>query len=100
MVVAWRVYYLTKQGRETPDVPCSVFFEENEWKALTAYVNKTPSDEPPSLSEAMHMVAGLGGYLGRKGDGPPGNTVIWRGLTALGWIKEAWLAFTSGKAPP
>lgn len=100
MVVAWRVYYLTKQGRETPDVPCSVFFEENEWKALVAYVNKTPSDEPPTLSEAMYMVAGLGGYLGRKNDDPPGTTVIWRGLTALGWIKAAWLAFTSGKAPP
>ena len=102
MVVAWRVYYLTKQGRETPDVPCSVFFEESEWKALVAYVNKTstPSDEPPSLSESMYMVARLGGYLGRKSDGPPGTTVIWRGLTALGWIKEAWIAFQSGKAPP
>ncbi len=33
MVAAWRVYHLTKLGRETPDVPCTVFFEEHEWKA-------------------------------------------------------------------
>ena len=34
MVVAWRIFHLTKLGRETPNVPCTVFFEEAEWKAL------------------------------------------------------------------
>ena len=33
-VVAWRIYYLTKMGRETPDVPCTIFFDDYEWKAL------------------------------------------------------------------
>jgi hypothetical protein len=28
MVVAWRIFHLTKLGRETPDVPCTVYFEE------------------------------------------------------------------------
>jgi len=28
LVVAWRIHHLTKLGRETPDVPCSVYFEE------------------------------------------------------------------------
>jgi len=42
MVVAWRIYYLTKLGREVPDVPCTVFFEEAEWKALLAYKTKSP----------------------------------------------------------
>jgi len=28
LVVAWRIYYLTKLGRETPDLPCTVFFED------------------------------------------------------------------------
>jgi len=102
MVVAWRVYYLTKQGRETPDVPCTVFFEQDEWQALIAYKNKNPVPpaEPPSLYEAMLMVAMLGGYLGRKNDGPPGATTIWRGLVALGWIKLAWCAFVNGHDPP
>ena len=67
MVVAWRIYHLTKLGRETPAVPCSVFFEEHEWKALVAYVNKdpTPPENPPTLRQATHMVGTLARFLAR-----------------------------------
>ena len=34
MVIAWRIYLLTKQGRETPELPCDVFLREEEWRAL------------------------------------------------------------------
>jgi hypothetical protein len=76
MVVAWRIFHLAKLGRETPDVPCTVFFEEAEWKALHAYVTKNPAppSEPPTLQTAMRWVGMLGGYRGRKGDGNPGTT--------------------------
>lgn len=30
MVIAWRIYHLTKLGREVPDVMYTVFFEEAE----------------------------------------------------------------------
>jgi hypothetical protein len=84
MVVAWRVFWLTKQGRETPDVPCDVFLEENEWKALYMVVHEEPPPEkPPSLRDAVRMIAKLGGFLGRKCDREPGTTTIWRGLTRL-----------------
>ena len=69
LVVAWRVYHLTMLGRETPDVPCTVYFEEQQWKALVAFVHREVREVVPSLGEAMRMVAGLGGFLGRKGDG-------------------------------
>jgi hypothetical protein len=84
-VVAWRVMWLTKLGRETPDVPCSIFFEQEEWQALHCVVHqtKTPPREPPRLHDAMRMVAGLGGFLGRKSDGEPGTQTIWRGLERL-----------------
>jgi hypothetical protein len=36
------------------------------------------------------MVSRLGGHLGRKGDGPPGAEVLWRGTTKLTHITEAW----------
>lgn len=36
IIIAWRIYYLTKLGRAIPDVSCTVYFEE-EWKALVAY---------------------------------------------------------------
>ena len=32
-VVAWRIMWLTTLGRETAEVPCSIFFDEEEWKA-------------------------------------------------------------------
>lgn len=84
LVVAWRIYWLTKQGRETPDISCDNFLSEDEWKALCAYVRKEPSpDKPPSLGEAVCMIASLGGFLGRKSDGEPGTTTMWRGLQRL-----------------
>ena len=48
MVVAWRIFHLTKLGRETPDVRCTVFFEKAEWKALNTYLtgNPTAPDRP------------------------------------------------------
>ncbi len=84
-VVAWRIMWLTKLGRETPDVPCSVFFDEEEWKALHCFANKTktPPTEPPCLGDAIRMVATLGGFLGRKSDRDPGTQTIWRGLERL-----------------
>lgn len=82
MVVAWRIYYLTMIGRERPELPCTVFFKEIEWKALCCYVNETPipPKEPPSIGKVVFMVASLGGHLGRKGDGFPGTQSLWRGL--------------------
>jgi hypothetical protein len=96
MVVAWRIYYLTMLGRETPEMPCTVFFKEIEWKALCCYVNKTPvpPEKPPSISEAVFMVAGLGGHLGRKGDGFPGTQTLWRGLLKACIATEVYAAIT------
>jgi len=95
MVVAWRVLYLTHLGRKMPDLPCSVFFEEEEWKALWAFHHKNtiPPDEPPALGVAMRMVAQIGGFLGRKGDGDPGATVLWRGLDKLAFITDTFRIF-------
>jgi hypothetical protein len=92
MVVAWRIFHLTKLGRETPDVACTVFFEESEWKALYTYVthDPTPPQRTASLREAMHMVAGLGGFLGRKSDGEPGTKSLWIGLQRLDDLKAMW----------
>lgn len=92
LVVAWRIHHLTKLGRETPDVPCSVYFEDAQWKALHTFVTKNPvpPKEPPTLREAIRMVATLGGFLGRKGDGEPGTQTLWLGLQRLDDITEMW----------
>ena len=92
MVVAWRIYYQNKLGREVPESPCTAYFEDAEWKALMVFTNKNPipPDNPPTLREATRRVAGLGGFLGRKCDGEPGTQTLWLGLQRLDDIVAMW----------
>lgn len=92
LVVAWRIYHLSKLGREVPDAPCTLYFEEAEWKALMVFTdrNPVPPSKPPTMREATHRVAGLGGFLGRKGDGEPGTQTLWLGLQRLDDITEIY----------
>ncbi len=94
MVVAWRIHHMTKLGREVPDLPADVYFDQDECKVLIAYEakhRKRPADAPPpSLREAIRMVAKLGGFLGRKSDGEPGTETLWRGLLCLDGMTMGW----------
>lgn len=101
LVVAWRIFHLAKLGRETPQVPCTVYFEEIEWKALVGFIRKSTvaPPEPPSLREAVRLVAKLGGFLGRNSDGEPGTQTLWLGLQRLDDIRAAWEIF-SGRTSP
>ncbi len=101
LVVAWRIHHLSRLGRETPDVPCTAYFEEAQWQALMAFTDRTPTPPkaPPTLREAMRRVAGLGGFLGRKCDGEPGTKSLWLGLQRLDDITAAFVVFT-GRSPP
>ena len=90
LVVAWRVYHLVMSGRETPNVPCTVYFDEDQWKALVAFVHREVREVAPTLGEALRMVAGLGGFLGRKSDGHPGPKSVWLGLQRLDDITYGW----------
>jgi hypothetical protein len=100
MVVAWRVYHLMMLARTTPQSPCTVYFQREEWLALCCYITKSPipPKQPPSLSDAVHMVGTMGGHLGRKLDGPPGAQTLWRGLQRLDPAAEVYRVLTN--APP
>lgn len=92
-VVAWRLLFLTYQARQHPEASCTSVFAPHEWQALVCTIQQTaePPDEPPSLRAAIRMVAQLGGFLGRKGDGEPGVKTLWRGLIRLEDIAATWL---------
>jgi len=96
LVVAWRIYYLNKLGREVPQAPCTVYFEEAEWKALMVFTTNNPvaPAQPPTLREAIRRVASLGGFLGRKSDGEPGTQTLWIGLQRLDDIAAMWQVMT------
>jgi hypothetical protein len=101
MIVAWRIIFLTRLGRDTPDVPCTVYFEDAEWKALSAYITKNPvpPKKTPTLREATWAVASLGGFLGRKGDGNPGTKSLWLGLQRLDDLTDMWKIMNPAYVP-
>jgi Transposase Tn5 dimerisation domain/Transposase DNA-binding len=81
MIIAWRILYMTMLGRAAPELPCNLIFEDEEWHA--AYIvtyKKMPPPEPPTLNQMIRILACLGGFLNRKGDGEPGSKTIWIGL--------------------
>jgi len=92
LIVAWRIFHIVTMGEQTPDVPCTIYFAPSEWRALVTFVTKTkvPPPQPPSLNEAVRMLATLGGHLGRKHDRHPGAEVLWRGMARLADIDAAY----------
>ncbi|NEV65424.1 IS4 family transposase, partial [Thiorhodococcus minor] len=81
LIIAWRVLFLTQLGRDCPELPCDVVFDEAEWKAVYLVTQRQPPPEqPPPLDTMVRMVATLGGFLNRKGDGFPGSKTLWIGL--------------------
>ena len=100
MVVAWRVFHLMMLSREMPNLPCTVFFRNEEWLALCCYTTKSPipPGHPPSICEAARMVGAMGGHLGRNLDGPPGAQTLWRGLQRLDPAAEVYRVLTAAPA--
>ena len=95
MIVAWRILYMTRLGREVPDLPCTAVFTDDEWQSLYAVTHpNTPlPDQPPSLAEVIRMLAKLGGHIARTRDGPPGVESLWVGLMRLSDISMCWRLF-------
>lgn len=82
-VIAWRIMLMTLLGRETPDLPPEVLFSDIELKVLKAFAESRKLKPPTRLHDAVHVVAKMGGYLGRKHDPPPGHQLMWHGYTYL-----------------
>lgn len=91
MVVAWRIQHLTWFGRAVPDVPCTVAFDDDHWKAIVVLKTKKPPPPLPlSLRQMIVLVASLGGFLARKGDRDPGTKALWIGLQRLDDVTDGY----------
>jgi hypothetical protein len=99
LIVAWRVLFVMRLGRECPEMPCEAVFTEAEWRAVYQIVKRQPATAMPSLGELLVMIAELGGYLNRKHAGPPGPQTIWIGLQRTRDFALAWSVFTAPSAP-
>src|SRR5215213_1013363 len=91
-VVAWRLFWLTHINRQEPESPCTTVLADHEWKALYTTIHRTTTlpEAVPSVRQTVRWIAQLGGFLGRKGDGEPGITTIWRGWSRLADIADLY----------
>ena len=70
-------------GRSCPDLDAQLMFEPDEWHAAYILKKQKLPDKPPTLNEAVRLVARLGGFLARTGDGEPGVKTIWLGMQRI-----------------
>ena len=84
-IIAARLLCITYLARTNPDISCEVVLEEYEWQVLYCIANRTkiPPEKAPTIKEVVLLLARVGGFLARKGDGDPGVVVIWRGYAIL-----------------
>jgi Transposase DNA-binding len=82
-ILSWRVFWMTMLNRSAPDALPTLALTATEIGVLDRLVNDKPQARRKTLSHYLTKIARLGGYLARANDPPPGNTVMWRGLSRL-----------------
>jgi hypothetical protein len=82
-ILSWRVFWITMLNRSTPDARPTLALTATEIAVLDRLVNDKPKARRKTLSSYLTKIARLGGYLARTNDPPPGNMVMWRGLSRL-----------------
>jgi hypothetical protein len=82
-VLSWRIFWMTMINRSVTNAPPATVFTTIERQLLDHLVPDRPRDRTSgkSLSVYITKLARLGGYLARASDPPPGNIVMWRGLS-------------------
>ena len=82
-IIGWRVFWLTMVSRTNPKTSSETVFTDTEIAILDHFAANV---DPPATKPIAHyvtVIAKLGGYLARGSDPPPGNMVLWRGLSRL-----------------
>jgi hypothetical protein len=84
-IISWRVLWLTMLSRTAPETPPTVALTDREIVLLDRLVGNAGNRKTQSGTLLFYLtkLARLGGYLARASDPPPGNMVVWRGLTRL-----------------
>jgi hypothetical protein len=82
-ILSWRVFWMTMLNRSAPGALPALALTATETALLDRLVNDKPQARRKTLSHYLTKIARLGGYLARANDPPPGNTVMWRGLSRL-----------------
>ncbi len=81
-VVSWRVFWITMVNRSAPTADPRLALTNREIAILDRLLTNGKTTAS-TLSTYLTKIARLGGYLARTRDPPPGNIVMWRGLSRL-----------------
>jgi Transposase DNA-binding/Transposase DDE domain len=85
-ILSWRLFWTTVLNRAHSRLPANHVFSKTERQLLDHLIPDRPLDRARkkiSLSFYITKLVRLGGYLARADDPPPGNKVMWRGLSRL-----------------
>ena len=84
-VVSRRIFWITMSSRANPDGMPTLALTPTEIAILDRLAPEPPARKKnaSNLATYVNRLARLGGYLNRSHDPPPGNTVMWRGLSRL-----------------
>jgi len=92
-ILSWRIFWMTMLNRVAPEASPLVALTPLETRLLDEllwdHTNKRCCRR--TLSVYLTKIARLGGYLARTKDPPPGNTVVWRGLSRLTDIEPGFI---------
>jgi hypothetical protein len=96
LIIAWRILHLVTWGRDCPHLPGDVVFDPEAWQAAWIVAHRAqPPETPPPLGQRVRLIAGFGGFLGRKHDGYPGPKAIWEGMQK---VRAFAIALEAGRA--
>jgi hypothetical protein len=92
-ILSWRIFWMTMMNRAAPNASPLVAFTKVETRLLDRLIPNPRGNRRRAavLSRYLTKVAQLGGYLARRSDSPPGNMVMWRGLSRLTDIELGFL---------
>ena len=83
-VIGWRIFWLTMINRSQPAAAPTLALTQLELQLPDRLApDHGSASENKTLSTYIVKIARLGGYLARANDAPPGNIVMWRGLSRL-----------------
>jgi hypothetical protein len=93
LAVATRAMRLAHLARTEPDRPSTDELSRDEVDAVLILASKRKRTkykrgETPPLGELVDLLARLGGYVGKSSGGPPGATVVGRGLDRIAALAE------------
>jgi hypothetical protein len=95
LLTAVRILAMVKLAQANPDAPADIVLSQDEQHVLLRHAeakgNRRPGASPLRLTDAVVLIAKLGGYKARSCDGPPGWITLWRGYRRLEDLLEGFL---------